>query len=78
MHGSHRSSEGRVRGVGRVGRVTLPTIPALPTRPTSPYTAEVSMSEDSTRNWTRTYVSVIVIEVLALMGLWWLQSHYGT
>jgi hypothetical protein len=41
------------------------------------YTAEVSMSEDSTRNWTRTYVSVIVIEVLALMGLWWLQSHYG-
>ena len=42
------------------------------------YTAEVSMSEDSTRNWTRTYVSVIVIEVLALMSLWWLQSHYGT
>jgi len=42
------------------------------------YTAEGSMSEDSTRNWTRTYVSVIVIEVLALMGLWWLQSHYGT
>jgi len=36
------------------------------------------MSEDSTRNWTRTYVSVIVIELLALMGLWWLQSHYGT
>ena len=38
----------------------------------------VSMSEDSTRNWSRTYVSVIVIELLALMGLWWLQSHYGT
>ena len=36
------------------------------------------MPTDSTRNWTRTYVSVIVIEVLALMGLWWLQSHYGT
>ena len=35
------------------------------------------MSEDSARNWTRTYVSVIVIEALALMGLWWLQSHYG-
>ena len=42
------------------------------------YTAAVSMSEESTRNWTRTYVSVIIIEVLALMGLWWLQSHYGT
>ena len=40
--------------------------------------SNVSMSEDSTRNWTRTYVSVIIIEVLALMGLWWLQSHYGT
>ncbi len=40
--------------------------------------SNVSMPEDSTRNWTRTYVSVIVIEVLALMGLWWLQSHYGT
>jgi len=35
------------------------------------------MSEDSTRNWSRTYAAVIVIEVLALMGLWWLQSHYG-
>ena len=36
------------------------------------------MSEESTRNWTRIYVSVIIIEVLALVGLWWLQSHYGT
>jgi hypothetical protein len=35
------------------------------------------MSTDSARNWTRTYVAVIVIEVLALMGLWWLQRHYG-
>ena len=41
------------------------------------YTAK-SMSDESTRNWTRTYVSVIVVEVLVLMGLWWLQSHYGT
>jgi hypothetical protein len=41
------------------------------------YTAEVSMSEDSTRNWTRTYVSVIIVEVLSLVMLWWLQSHYG-
>ena len=35
------------------------------------------MSDDSTRNWTRTYISVIVVEALALMGLWWLQRHYG-
>lgn len=35
------------------------------------------MSLDSTRNWARTYISVIVIEVLVLMSLWWLQRHYG-
>jgi hypothetical protein len=35
------------------------------------------MSADSPRNWTRTYISVIVIEVLVLMSLWWLQRHYG-
>ena len=35
------------------------------------------MSSDSPRNWSRTYVSVIIIEVLVLMGLWWLQRHYG-
>jgi hypothetical protein len=35
------------------------------------------MPADSTRNWTRTYVSVILVEVLSLMALWWLQSHYG-
>ena len=35
------------------------------------------MSPDSTRNWTRTYVAVIVTEVLTLIALWWLQSHYG-
>jgi hypothetical protein len=35
------------------------------------------MPSDSTRNWSRTYVSVILVEVLALMGLWWLQRHYG-
>ena len=35
------------------------------------------MSNDSTRNWSRTYVAVIVIEAFALMGLWWLQRHYG-
>jgi hypothetical protein len=35
------------------------------------------MTSDSTRNWTRTYAAVIVVEILALMCLWWLQSHYG-
>jgi len=35
------------------------------------------MPADSPRNWTRTYVSVIAIEVLALLGLWWLQRHFG-
>jgi hypothetical protein len=35
------------------------------------------MSSDSPRNWSRTYVSVVVVEVLVLMVLWWLQSHYG-
>jgi cytoskeletal protein RodZ len=35
------------------------------------------MSTDSTRNWSRTYISVIVIEVLVLLSLWWLQRHYG-
>jgi hypothetical protein len=35
------------------------------------------MATESTRNWTRTYIFVIVIEVLVLMSLWWLQRHYG-
>ncbi len=35
------------------------------------------MPADSPRKWTRTYVSVIAIEVLALLGLWWLQSYFG-
>jgi hypothetical protein len=32
----------------------------------------------SQRNWSRTYVSVVIVEVVSLMMLWWLQSHYGT
>jgi hypothetical protein len=32
---------------------------------------------DSPRNWSRTYVSVIIVEVVSLVMLWWLQSHYG-
>lgn len=35
------------------------------------------MPTDSTRNWTRTYISVILVEVLVLVTLWWLQGHYG-
>ena len=35
------------------------------------------MSLDSTRNWTRTYISVVFVEVLVLLSLWWLQRHYG-
>jgi len=36
------------------------------------------MSADSARNWSRTYAAVIVVEIVTLMCLWWLQSHYGT
>jgi hypothetical protein len=32
---------------------------------------------DSTRNWSRTYVLVIIVEVVSLLMLWWLQRHYG-
>ena len=35
------------------------------------------MSQDSARNWTRTYAAVIVTEILTLMALWWRQIHYG-
>lgn len=35
------------------------------------------MTSESRRNWPRTYTAVIVVEVLTLMCLWWLQSHYG-
>jgi len=34
------------------------------------------MTEDSTRNWTVTYVSVILVEILVLLGLFWLQSRF--
>jgi hypothetical protein len=34
-------------------------------------------ASDSPRNWSRTYVSVIIVEVVSLAMLWWLQSHYG-
>lgn len=47
--------------------------PAVP----GPFYTAKPMPSDSPRNWTRTYVSVIAIEVIVLLGLWWLQRHYG-
>ena len=38
---------------------------------------DVSMPSESRRNWSRTYAAVIVTEILTLIVLWWLQSHYG-
>jgi hypothetical protein len=35
------------------------------------------MSDPSPRNWTRTYLTVIVVEAIVLLGLLWLQRHYG-
>jgi hypothetical protein len=35
------------------------------------------MSEDSGRNWNRTYASVIAVQAVALLMLWWLQRHFG-
>ena len=34
------------------------------------------MSEESSRNWTLTYISVIFVEILVLMGLFWLQNRF--
>ena len=34
------------------------------------------MSEESARNWTVTYIAVICVEVLVLLALWWLQTHF--
>ena len=35
------------------------------------------MTDPSPRNWSRTYLTVMAVEVLVLLGLLWLQSHYG-
>jgi hypothetical protein len=40
------------------------------------YTAGHLMSEESPRNWTLTYISVIFVEILVLMGLFWLQNRF--
>jgi len=34
------------------------------------------MSEESARNWSVTYVTVIVVEIVVLLALWWLQNHF--
>jgi hypothetical protein len=34
------------------------------------------MSEESTRNWSRTYVSVIIVEILVLLALFWMQTRF--
>jgi hypothetical protein len=34
------------------------------------------MSEETTRTWSRAYLSVILVEILVLMGLLWLQTHF--
>ncbi len=30
------------------------------------------------RNWSTTYVTVIGVEVLCLLALWWLGRHFGS
>jgi hypothetical protein len=35
------------------------------------------MGDESSRNWKTTYLSVIAVEVLWLLGLWWLGNHFG-
>ena len=49
----------------------------MPEFDTAPGDPAAPAAERQQRNWTRTYVSVIAIEVLVLLGLYWLQSHYG-
>jgi hypothetical protein len=34
------------------------------------------LPDESNRDWRRTYVSVIAVEVLVLLGLWWLQRYF--
>jgi hypothetical protein len=35
------------------------------------------MAEGLPRNWRRTYISVITIEIVVLLALWWLQNRFG-
>ena len=36
-----------------------------------------AVAEPRERRWMRTYIAVIAVEILVLLGLWWLQSHFG-
>ena len=40
------------------------------------YTADDRMSDESSRNWTITYIAVIAVEVAVLLALWALQQHF--
>jgi hypothetical protein len=31
---------------------------------------------DEPRNWSITYMTVIAVEILVLLGLWWLQNAF--
>ena len=35
------------------------------------------MNDEAPRNWTRTYLSVIAVEAIVLVALWWLQRRFG-
>jgi hypothetical protein len=35
------------------------------------------MTEELPRKWRRTYMSVITVEIVVLLALWWLQSRFG-
>jgi hypothetical protein len=49
-------------------------MPQFHTAPDDPPDAD---AEPQQRNWTRTYVYVIVVEMVVLLALYWLQSHFG-
>jgi hypothetical protein len=35
------------------------------------------MSDESTRNWTGTYVRVLLVEVLVIWALWLVSRHFS-
>jgi hypothetical protein len=35
------------------------------------------MSDAHARRWTSTYLFVMAVEILTLLGLWWLQRYFG-
>jgi hypothetical protein len=36
------------------------------------------MSTERTRNWPAIYLSVIAVEILCLLALWWVGRHFGS